>query len=227
MTFLKPFFLTALFLVLSIVGNCQDKSSYYGFIDFDQIFPRDKLMGLDRLTPEEREKLKMHVLDLYNDANKDGLSKGQEMMFKFFEAKINEYIRSQDAIARESSLNNLNSPGRESKVRKGLALFLNGLASAGQGYLQAQNNQSLIPLTGSTAVGSAAKVIESRIDGDFNGFEHGNIYKLTNGQIWEQTEFRISVRVRVNPAVTIIASGGGYKMLVEGINESVEVKRLK
>ncbi|NRF93863.1 hypothetical protein HQN89_23270 [Paenibacillus frigoriresistens] len=40
-----------------------------------------------------------------------------------------------------------------------------------------------------TASATESSVIESRIDGDFEGYDQGKIYKLMNGQIWKQTSY--------------------------------------
>jgi hypothetical protein len=70
-------------------------------------------------------------------------------------------------------------------------------------------------------------VIESTITSEFNGFKHGNIYRLANGQIWEQTEVYIWVWVWVNPKVLIWNDGGIYRMKVEGIDHPVMVRRIR
>lgn len=70
---------------------------------------------------------------------------------------------------------------------------------------------------------------ESFIDGNFGGFSHGNIYKLRNGQIWEQTNYTISVRVRQSPAVLVYRDGSQFKMrLVDDFdNREAVVRRIK
>jgi len=71
------------------------------------------------------------------------------------------------------------------------------------------------------------QVIESQIDGDFEGWEGETIVKLTNGQIWQQDEYHYEYCYEFMPDVLIYRSGGVYKMKVEGSDEAVEVKRLK
>jgi len=70
-------------------------------------------------------------------------------------------------------------------------------------------------------------VIESQIDGDFEGWEGETIVKLMNGQIWQQTEYFYYYHYAFMPKVLIYKSGSGYKMKVEGIEKAVGVKRLK
>lgn len=70
-------------------------------------------------------------------------------------------------------------------------------------------------------------VIESRIEGDFNGWDGDTIFRLTNGQIWQQASVSVFVAVRVQPKVTIYRSEGGYLMKVEGIERTLRVRRLR
>lgn len=76
-------------------------------------------------------------------------------------------------------------------------------------------------------VAPSANVIESHIVSDFDGLEYGNIYRLANGQIWEQTESWIWIWIWVNPAVLIWNDGGVYKMKVENIQHAVTVQRIR
>lgn len=81
----------------------------------------------------------------------------------------------------------------------------------------------------SSASSSAAggSVIESYIDNEFTGLEMGKIFKLSNGQIWEQTEAWIWIWIWIRPKVMIYNQGGLYKMKVENIDHPVYVRRLK
>lgn len=72
-----------------------------------------------------------------------------------------------------------------------------------------------------------AGAIESKIDGDFNGWEGETIVKLMNGQIWQQTDFHYAYTYKFMPKVTIYQVGGITKLLVEGSKKPVAVTRLK
>ena len=74
---------------------------------------------------------------------------------------------------------------------------------------------------------SGQNVIESMIVSKFDGLNAGNIYKLANGQIWEQIEPWVWVWIWVNPSVMIYPASGGYKMKVENIEHPVLVQRIK
>jgi hypothetical protein len=51
--------------------------------------------------------------------------------------------------------------------------------------------------------------------------------ELTNGQIWQQTEYYYHYHYAFMPKVLIFRSGRGYKMKVEGVEKPVGVTRLK
>jgi hypothetical protein len=74
---------------------------------------------------------------------------------------------------------------------------------------------------------STPSVIESQIDGDFNGWSGDTIFKLTNGQIWEQSEYAYEYEYAYRPDVTIYRTSGGYKMKVADMSDSIAVKRIK
>lgn len=226
MTTFKSFIFIILFTIYQITGFAQDRTETYKRIEFNQLFPNERLEGLDKLSPVEKERLKIYVIDLYLDASLKGYKDGREDMFKFVMAQIGEYAKSQEVLTQESNTDNLKNHSPESKKRKTLNTFIAAITNGAQGYLQAGNGQSPGQANNPPRYGSSPSTIESRIDGDFNGFKHGNIYKLANGQIWEQTEFRISVSIKISPAVTIIPTSDGYKMLVDGVSDPVRVKRL-
>ena len=70
-------------------------------------------------------------------------------------------------------------------------------------------------------------VIESQIDGDFEGFDEDNIFKLSNGQIWIQTEYKYHYHYAYMPKVIIFESNGKYYMKVDSVSGVVEVERLR
>ncbi len=70
-------------------------------------------------------------------------------------------------------------------------------------------------------------ILQSYLASDFDGFDLGKIYELDNGEVWQQTQALIRVRVMTHPKVLIWKSGASYKMKVGDISESVGVKRIK
>src|SRR4030042_7092499 len=73
--------------------------------------------------------------------------------------------------------------------------------------------------------GGSSEVIESQIDGDFEGWEGETIVKMMNGQIWQQTEYYYHYHYAFMPDVLIYKSGSGYKMKVDGVEKAVGVIR--
>lgn len=70
-------------------------------------------------------------------------------------------------------------------------------------------------------------VIETQIDGDFEGWEGETIVKLMNGQVWQQSEYYYHYHYSFMPKVMIFKSGAGYKMKVEGIERAIGVTQLR
>lgn len=69
--------------------------------------------------------------------------------------------------------------------------------------------------------------IESQIDGTFEGWSGETVFKLTNGQIWQQSSYAYTYHYAYRPEVLIYSGSGGCKMKVDGVSDSISVKRLK
>lgn len=67
-------------------------------------------------------------------------------------------------------------------------------------------------------------VIESNIDGAFEGWNGDTVYRLMNGQTWKQKEYKYEYKYAYNPDVIIADINGTYVMQVEGTQ--VEVMRI-
>jgi hypothetical protein len=70
-------------------------------------------------------------------------------------------------------------------------------------------------------------VIESKIDGEFEGWDGDNIFKLMNGQIWQQSSYDYTYHYAYMPNVLIYPSNGRYKMKVDGVKKAIYVERLR
>jgi len=68
--------------------------------------------------------------------------------------------------------------------------------------------------------------VETQIDGTFSGWDGETIFKLSNGQIWQQSAYAYTYRYAYRPKVLIFKTDGGYQMQVEGVDQRVRVKRL-
>lgn len=69
--------------------------------------------------------------------------------------------------------------------------------------------------------------IESRIDGDFNGWDGETIFRLVNGQIWQQSRYAYTYHYAYRPEVVIYRTSDGFKMQVDGVDGYVYVERTK
>jgi hypothetical protein len=92
--------------------------------------------------------------------------------------------------------------------------------AARRGNLQAAAALAGIPM-------AAGGVIESFIDGEFKGFENGRIYKLRNGQIWEQTDYHFEYHYAYSPEVMIISKSDGVFLQVDGLDKKVRVQQIR
>ena len=154
---LLPSFLLALAFALPVFSHAQQTP-----VTLDRLvsMERQKALGLDKLTPEQRA----GVVRLLQEAYQLGIENAKQQ----------------------------NAPG-----------------SPGKG------------------TGTTPSVIETQVDGEFNGWEGETIVKLMNGQIWQQTEYHYHYHYAYMPKVLIYQSGGSYKMKIEGVEKAVGVQRLR
>jgi len=75
--------------------------------------------------------------------------------------------------------------------------------------------------------GDGPDLIESRIAGEFTGWNGDTVFVLDNGQVWQQVTYSYTFTFAFRPKVWIIKTHGAYRMVVEGVSESTFVKRLK
>lgn len=78
-----------------------------------------------------------------------------------------------------------------------------------------------------TTSGGCTPAIESAISGEFKGWDGETIFKLNNGQIWQQAEYDYMYSYSYSPDVTIYSTQSGCRMKVEDEEETIIVKRLK
>ena len=76
-------------------------------------------------------------------------------------------------------------------------------------------------------VGLGNDVIESQINGSFNGFQHGNIYELMNGQAWQQIDQTYNNSNIYVTRVTIFERNSYFYMKVDGMSEIITVQQIR
>lgn len=96
---------------------------------------------------------------------------------------------------------------------------VNILRKRGQLYLQVDGQNEVV------AIRQITDVIESQINGEFNGWEGNTAYELTNAQIWQQSTYQYAYSYSYMPEVLIYSAGGGYKMRVAGT--LADVRRIR
>ncbi len=69
--------------------------------------------------------------------------------------------------------------------------------------------------------------IETKIDGTFDGWEGETIFKLMNGQIWQQSSYDYHYHYSYNPEVLIYKFEDKWNMKVEDVDETITVIKLK
>ena len=89
------------------------------------------------------------------------------------------------------------------------------------------SEQSAPATESDTSSGLCTPAIESAISGEFNGWEGETIFKLNNGQIWQQAEYDYMYSYSYSPDVTIYSTKSGCRMKIEDEDETILVKRLK
>ena len=70
-------------------------------------------------------------------------------------------------------------------------------------------------------------ITDSRIDGDFEGWDGDRVFELPNGQKWQQVRYRYRYRYRYSPRARVYNKGGRYYLEVEGMDEAIEVRRVR
>jgi hypothetical protein len=70
-------------------------------------------------------------------------------------------------------------------------------------------------------------VIDTHMDGVFNGWDGETVWKMQNGQTWQQSSFGYLYQYEYSPHVLIFEFRGEWIMQVEGLEETIEVKKLR
>ncbi len=78
-----------------------------------------------------------------------------------------------------------------------------------------------------TPAPAAATGLETRIAGDFTGWDGSTVVVLENGQLWQQASFdRVATYIQ-RPRVSLMSNGREWRMSVEGVGPVVQVRRLR
>ena len=67
---------------------------------------------------------------------------------------------------------------------------------------------------------------EGQLKGAFKGFkDRYTVFQFHGGRAWRQTEYKYNYYYAYMPYARVICEGGRYLLEVEGMNDSVEVRR--
>jgi hypothetical protein len=66
---------------------------------------------------------------------------------------------------------------------------------------------------------------EGTIVSDFKGFDARSRFEFQNGRAWEQAEYKYSYHYAYRPSAFVIDGVNGIELHVDGMNESVRVRR--
>jgi hypothetical protein len=89
------------------------------------------------------------------------------------------------------------------------------------------NRPTSSPTLTPTATTNCTPAIETTMEGEFHGWEGETIFKLANGQIWQQAQYDYTYSYSYRPDVTIYQTSAGCRMKVEDENDTILVKRIK
>jgi hypothetical protein len=89
------------------------------------------------------------------------------------------------------------------------------LRKSGRFFIQVDRQPEIVP------VRQITDVVESKIDGEFKGWEGETEYRLTNGQVWKQSAYKYEYKYAYMPDVVIFDPGSGPVMQVEGTTAKV------
>jgi hypothetical protein len=71
------------------------------------------------------------------------------------------------------------------------------------------------------------KTIETQIDGSFNGWSGGTVFKMMDGQVWQQAVAGSMFYSAESPHAMLYEDGGLWFLSVEDVGDVIEVVRIK
>ena len=86
---------------------------------------------------------------------------------------------------------------------------------------------NVVQINANNSSNTISRVIETQIDGEFEGWEGETIFKMMNGQIWQQSSYAYMYSYAYSPEVIIYETSSGYVMKVDGVEETINVIKLK
>lgn len=95
-------------------------------------------------------------------------------------------------------------------------------------YRQDGRHMMEVPIMSSPIEVVRAKlVVEGAITSDFKGFNDQMKFEIDNAQVWVQAEYKYSHHYAYRPHALIISGINGTELQVDGMNETVQVRRIR
>jgi hypothetical protein len=82
-------------------------------------------------------------------------------------------------------------------------------------------------LQGAVPVAEVSCLEEGAIVSDFKGFEGESVFQFQNGHVWKQTEYKYDYHYAYRPEATVVDGINGPELHVEGMEETVRVRRIR
>jgi hypothetical protein len=92
-------------------------------------------------------------------------------------------------------------------------------------YKRAAEWLAVTAAQGEDAMPAEEQAVETFIDGDFDGWEGNTVFRLQNGQVWQQASPSARYLFAHAPKVTI--SRAPHRVQVEGMRVEIAVRRLR
>lgn len=74
-------------------------------------------------------------------------------------------------------------------------------------------------------VARASVLEQGTIVSDFNGFDGSSRFEFQNGHVWQQAEYKYSYHYAYRPNAMVVSGVTGVILYVEGMSETVQVRR--
>ena len=73
-----------------------------------------------------------------------------------------------------------------------------------------------------------AVVEEGQLKGSFRGFhDRETVFEFQSGGTWRQNEYKYDYHYAYMPEAKVVDDHGGYRLVVDGMSDSVEVVRIR
>jgi hypothetical protein len=73
----------------------------------------------------------------------------------------------------------------------------------------------------------ATVLCEGVIISEFSGFNGESVFEFNNGQRWQQAEYKYSYHYAYRPEAVVIDGNEGMVLTVDGMDETVRVRRVR